>query len=263
MRIKSNGVRKAHTTNLEGKLAVVTGGGSGIGLAITNALRAAGADVMIVGRNEARLNAARGDDSRILTAVADLANPDDRVRLIEQLSGGRPLDILVNNAGSMTRIDLHNPDAQSLIEHDLALDLEAPVRLCIALLPVLRQRPEAAIVNVSTGLIYAPLAFNPGYSTAKAGLHGFTRSLRRQTHRDPIHVLEVFPPIVETELTKDFGGPKIGPEAVGAAVVKALRQDRNELRIGRAKLLYAMSRIVPNGIFSLINRAAEKRALDA
>ena len=105
------------------------------------------------------------------------------------------------------------------------------------------------------------MAFNPGYSTAKAGLHGFTRSLRRQTRGDSIHVLEVFPPIVETELTKDFGGPNIGPEAVGTAVVKALVHNRSELRIGRAKFLYSMSRIVPEGIFSMISRAAEKRAL--
>lgn len=74
--------------NLEGKFAVVTGGGSGIGLAITKTLRAAGSDVLIVGRNEARLNAARGDDSGILTVAADLINPDDRVRLIEELSSG-------------------------------------------------------------------------------------------------------------------------------------------------------------------------------
>jgi uncharacterized oxidoreductase len=246
--------------NLNGKFALVTGGGSGIGLAITKALRAAGSDVLIVGRNETRLDSARGDDSRISTVTADLANPRDRVRLIEQLSSGRPLDILVNNAASMTRIDLRNPDAQSLVQHDLALDLSAPIHLCIALLPALRQRPEAAIVNVSTGLIYAPLALNPGYATAKAGLHAFTRSLRRQTRPDSIHVLEVFPPIVDTELTKDFGGPKIEPEAVGAAIVKALVKRRYELRVGRAKFLYSMSRIVPNGIFSMINRAAEKRA---
>lgn len=200
--------------NLEGKFAVVTGGGSGIGLAITRALRAAGSDVLIVGRSEARLDAARGDDSRILTAVADLADPDDRNRLIEQLGNGGPLDILVNNAGSMTRIDLHDPNAHSLLEHDVALDLAAPVHLCIALLPLLRQRPEAAIVNVSTGLVYAPLAFNPGYSIAKAGLHAFTRSLRRQTRHDSIDVLEVFPPLVDTELTSGYGGPKIGAEAV-------------------------------------------------
>ena len=66
--------------NPEGKFAVVTGGGSGIGLAITKALRAAGSEVLIVGRNETRLNAARGDDSLILTVAADLANADDRGR---------------------------------------------------------------------------------------------------------------------------------------------------------------------------------------
>jgi uncharacterized oxidoreductase len=254
-------VGRENAMDLTGKFALVTGGGSGIGLAITKALRAAGSDVLIVGRDETRLNAARGADLGISTVAADLAKPDDRVRLIEQLNSGRPLDILVNNAGSMTRIDLHNPNAQSLIDHDVALDLAAPVHLSIALLPALRQRAEAAIVNVSTGLIYAPLALNPGYSTAKAGLHAFTRSLRRQTRADSIHVLEVFPPLVDTELTRDYGGPKIGPEAVGTAVVRALVHRRSELRIGRAKFLYVMSRIVPEGIFSMINGAVEKRAL--
>jgi uncharacterized oxidoreductase len=245
---------------LEGNFAVVTGGGSGIGRAITEALRAAGADVLIVVRNETRLRAARGNDSGILTLTADLADAADRNRLIEQLSDGRPLDILINNAGSMTRIDLHDANARSLMDDDVTVDLAAPVHLSIALLPVLLERPEAAIVNVSTGLVYAPLAMNPGYSTAKAGLHAFTRSLRRQTRSDRIHVLEVFPPLVETELTKDYGGPKIGPEPVGKAVVKALTTGKSEVRVGRAKFLYAMSRIVPNGIYSTINRTVEKRA---
>jgi uncharacterized oxidoreductase len=245
---------------LDGKFAVVTGGGSGIGLAITKALRAAGSDVLFVGRNETRLRAARGNDSGILTFTADLADAADRTRLIEQLSNGRPLDILINNAGSMTRIDLRDPNAHSVLHDDIAVDLSAPVHLCIALLPVLLERPEAAIVNVSTGLVYAPLAINPGYATAKAGLHAFTRSLRRQTHRDPGQVLEVFPPIVETELTKDYRRPKIGPEPVGKAVVRALAKGKSEVRIGRAKFLYAMSRIVPDGIYSIINRTVEKRA---
>jgi uncharacterized oxidoreductase len=97
-------------------------------------------------------------------------------------------------------------------------------------------------------------------STAKAGLQAFTRSLRRQTRRDTVRVPEVFPPNVETEWTRDYGGPKIGPDSVGKAVVKALAKGDNEVRIGRAKLLYAMSRIAPHGIYSIINGAAEKRA---
>jgi uncharacterized oxidoreductase len=160
----------------------------------------------------------------------------------------------------MTRIDLRDPSAHSLLEDDVAVDLAAPVHLSLGLLPVLLKRPEAAIVNVSTGLVYAPLAINPGYSIAKGGLHAFTRSLRRQTRRDPIPVLEVFPPIVETELTREYGGPKIGADAVGKAVVKALAKGKSGVRIGRAKVLYAMSRLAPNGIYSIINGAAEKRA---
>jgi short-subunit dehydrogenase involved in D-alanine esterification of teichoic acids len=82
---------------LKGKFAGVTGGGSGIGLAITNALRAAGWDVLIVGRNETWLQAARGNDSHISALAADLAHNDDRRRLIDRLHTGRPLDILINS----------------------------------------------------------------------------------------------------------------------------------------------------------------------
>jgi uncharacterized oxidoreductase len=120
---------------LLGKFAVVTGGGSGIGLAVTRALRKAGSEVLIVGRNEARLRAARGDDAGIHALAADLCDASGRARLIERVKSGQPLEILVNNAASMTRIDLHDPNARPLIDNDIALDLAAPVHLSIASLP--------------------------------------------------------------------------------------------------------------------------------
>lgn len=243
---------------LEGKFAVVTGGGSGIGLAITMALRAAGADVLIVGRNPQRLASAQGRDTGITTFVADLAKGSDRDRLVDYLAGGRPLDVLVNNAGTMTDIDLHDRCAMLTMENELALDLSAPIHLTMSLLPLLLGRPDAAVVNVSTGLIYAPFGRAPGYATAKAGVHAFSQALRHQTRRDALHVLEVLPPTVDTELTSGYGGSKIKPDAVGAAVVKALTKGTTELRVGQAKFLYAMARVAPNTIFTLMNRVADK-----
>jgi len=243
---------------LDGKFAVVTGGGAGIGLATTAALRVAGANVLIVGRSPERLDAARGTDTGITSFVADLAEERDRDRLVAHLAENRPLDVVVNNAGTMTDVDLHDRDVMWKAKHELALDLWAPMHLTIALLPILLSRREAAVVNVSTGLIYAPFGRTPGYAAAKAGVHAFTQALRHQTRHDALQVLEVLPPTVDTELASGYGGSKIKPEAVGTAGAKALTKGTAELRLGRVKFLYPMSRLAPNAIFSMMNKVAGK-----
>lgn len=163
----------------------------------------------------------------------------------------------------MTDIDLHDRCATLTMNSELALDLSAPMHLTISLLPILLDRPEAAVVNISTGLVYAPFGRMPGYAVAKAGVHAFSQALRHQTRRDGLHVLEVLPPTVDTELTSKYGGSKLTPEKVGAAVAKALANNTTELRIGQTKFLYAMSRIAPNAIFTMMNKAADGLAVKA
>lgn len=268
-RIAGKGMRrlgasaKGITVKLKGKFAVVTGGGSGIGLAVTRALRSASVEALIVGRDPQRLAAAQGRDPGISTFVADLTDEGDRDRLVEYVAGGRELDVLVNNAGTMTDIDLHDGCALLAMENELALDLTAPMHLTMSLMPILLGRPESAVVNVSTGLVYAPFGRMPGYAVAKAGVHAFSQALRHQSRGDVLHVLEVLPPTVDTELTSAYGGSKIRPEIVGSAVVNALSKDKPELRIGQAKFLYAMSRIAPNAIFTMMNKAADTLAAKA
>lgn len=130
-------------------------------------------------------------------------------------------------------------------------------------MPILLGRPKSAVVNVSTGLVYAPFGRMSGYSVAKAGVHAFSQSLRHQTRSNTLHVLEVLPPSVDTDLTSRYGGSKIQPEKVGSAVAKALANDTTELRIGQTRFLYAMSRIAPNAIFTMMNKAADNLAAKA
>lgn len=249
--------------NIAGKHALVTGGAAGIGLAITRALSNAGASVLVVGRNQARLDAARVGFPRVTTFSADLSRVDERKRLVDHVSKGLPpVDILVNNAGTMQYFDLIGADAMRRLEAELALDLHAPIHLATALLPHLLGRPEAAIVNVTTGLVYAPFGITPGYSAAKGGLHAFTRSLRWQTRQSRLKVLELMPPAVETDLTSNYAGPKISPEKVASALVKGLRAGRDEVRPGMTRALHVMSRIAPGFIFEAINKAADKTPLD-
>ena len=247
---------------IEGKHALVTGGAAGIGLAITRALTAAGASVLVVGRDKAKLEGVRNLTPRITTFTADLTDHAERERLIEHVRLNAPLDILINNAGTMQYFTLTAPDALARIDRELALDLQAPIHLATALLSGLLQRPEAAIVNVTTGLVYAPFGNTPGYSAAKGGLHAFTRSLRWQTRRSRVHVVDLLPPAVRTDLTARYDGPKIGPDKVAIALLDALRTGRAEVRPGQSKALYAMSRIAPGFIFRALNTRADKAPLD-
>ena len=248
--------------NIEGKHVLVTGGAAGIGLAITRALTAAGASVLVVGRDAAKLEGVRNLTPCVTTFAADLTDGGECRRLVQHVHAGAPLDILVNNAGTMQYFALTAPNALARTDRELALDLQAPIHLAIALLPRLLERPEAAIVNVTTGLVYAPFGNTPGYSAAKGGLHAFTRSLRWQTRHSRVQVVELLPPAVETDLTARYEGSKIGPDKVAAALLHALRTGRTEVRPGQSKALYAMSRIAPGFIFRALNSQADKAPLD-
>ena len=116
--------------DLKGKSAVITGGGSGIGLAITRALQSEGAKTLIVGRDRARLNAVRGGNTLISMYAADVSKGSERDGLIQHLlKGSSPVDIFINNAGTMQSIDLHKDGALSLLDNELALDLYAPIHI--------------------------------------------------------------------------------------------------------------------------------------
>lgn len=249
--------------DLENKTAVVTGGGTGIGLAITRAFVDAGAHVIIVGRDATRLDRVREELGNITSIQADLAVAPDRDRLIHTLlEGDRPLDLLINNAGIMQYFSLIDPRALERLDAELALDLHAPIHLSTALLPHLLARPRAAIVNVTTGLIYAPFGNTPGYSAAKAGLHGFTQSLRWQTRDTTLKVVELMPPAVDTELTRRYDGSKTDTVSVAKALMAGLASDADEIRPGQSAALYAMSRLAPGFIYRTLNKAADKAPLD-
>ena len=116
--------------------------------------------------------------------------------------GSRPIDVLINNAGMGANHDfrLAPPDPEN-DERTLWLNLHAPIRLIVRLMPVLRTRPEAMIVNVTSGLAIAPNAGAPVYCATKAALRSYTMALRGQLKGTGVHVLEALPPMVDTQMT--------------------------------------------------------------
>ena len=113
------------------------------------------------------------------------------------------LNVLVNNAGIQRQVRLADSEPWERTHEEIAVNLEAPIHLVRLFVPHLLQQPRAAIVNVTSGLSFSPLASVPVYCATKAALHSFTLSLRHQLKDTPVQVIEIIPPAVDT----DLGGP--------------------------------------------------------
>lgn len=166
-----------------GNTILITGGGSGIGLAMAKAFLAAGNKVIICGRRAAVLKKASEDNPGLITRVCDLVREDECLKLRDWLQQDCPqVNILVNNAGIQRDIDFRQ-GLQDLLhgESELAVNLAAPIFLSAALVPLLKDKEGAAILNVSSGLGFVPAAKMPIYSATKAGLHAFSMALRHQS----------------------------------------------------------------------------------
>ena len=144
--------------NLTGNTILITGGGSGIGRALAEQLHQRGNQVIIAGRRRASLDAATADNRGMHSLVLDTADPASIASAAARLTQDFPtLNVLVNNAGIMRLENIKNASATDA-EAIVATNLLGPIRLTAALLPHLLQQPSAAILNVSSGLAFVPLA---------------------------------------------------------------------------------------------------------
>ena len=240
-----------------GNTILITGGGTGIGFSLARAFVQAGNQVIVCGRREAKLAEAKRKIPALETVVCDVASPQARQKLFEQTTRRFPeLNVLVNNAGIQRQIDFRQ-GLQDLEagENEILSNFDAPVQLSALFIPHLLRQPEAAIINITSGLGFTPLAFLPIYCATKAAVHSLTLSLRHQLKGTSVKVFEVIPPTVDTELdrgARDRRGQKdrgIHPDEVAAATLPALAADQFELAIGAAARL----RSDPETMFAMIN----------
>ena len=237
---------------------LITGGSSGIGLAMAKALVSKGNTVLICARTEAKLAEAKRIIPKVHTVKCDISDPLEQDALISYIHAHFPkLNILINNAGMMQQLDLTN-GAYCLedVSREVNTNFLAPLDLTQRLLPLLQKQAQAAIINISSGLAYVPMASSPVYCASKAALHSYTQSLREQLKQISIKVFEVLPPTVDTAMTKDLATSKLSPEAFAKQVLKKLERNKSEIRVGQSRALYAMSRLAPGFIYSLLNRTA-------
>jgi uncharacterized oxidoreductase len=225
---------------------LITGGGSGIGFALAANLLERGHRVIACGRDEARLRAAKSSLAGLETIAANVASAASRASLLGWLRWNAPdLSMLVNNAGVQNALDLRSSDvAMENVESEIGINLNAPILLTLAALPILRQSPNATIVNVTSALAFCPLAEVPVYCATKAALHSFTLSLRHQL-AGVARVVELAPPIVATGLDRagrrpaTGGPPVITPEAFATEALDRLFAGENEIVVGMARGLRA------------------------
>lgn len=228
---------------IAGKTVLVTGGTDGIGRQLALQLQALGADVVITGRNAERLSRARSEGMEAI--AADLTGPDGIEAVMRGLAG-RSVDILVNNAGMGSTHDYRvaQPDPAG-DEAALWLNLHAPIRLIGALMATLKTRPEAMIVNVTSGLAIAPSAGTPVYCATKAALRSYTQSLRAQLKGTHIHVIEALPPVVDTAMTTALSGRKLSPQECARQIIAAMQSNAAEANVGMVRILKAVNQVAP------------------
>ena len=229
---------------ITGNTVLITGGGTGIGLALAQALLQRGNEVIVCGRRADRLTAARSANPGLRVRVADVSDAASRADLVTWVRDAFPrTNVLINNAGVQHLVDLGGGVAEMVkADEEIAINLAAPIHLTSMLLPVLTGQRESAIVNVSSGLGFAPLARMPVYCATKAALHSLTMSLRHQLRATSVKVFEVIPPVVTSELGAVHRPPEVNrsampAETAAAAIVAALEGDVLEVAIGEAENL--------------------------
>jgi uncharacterized oxidoreductase len=232
---------------LTGNTVLITGGAAGIGFAFAERFIKAGNKVIVCGRREAKLLEAKEKYPELITRVCDVTKESDRIALFDWVTSEHPdINVLINNAGIQQRYHVLKTNAKeewSYYSQEIASNIEAPFHFAMLFAPYFANKDYGAILNISSGLAFTPMAITPIYSATKAAVHSFTMSLRHQLEDTSIEVIEVAPPAVNTDLggigLHTFGAPV---DEFADAIFKGLEAGKIEIGYGRAEKAMRMSR---------------------
>ena len=242
---------------LRGKTVLLTGASGGIGQAIALQLAAAGARLVLVARNTARLATLQAElvakhpaDHQIFSA--DLTKEQERQDLLAFVRGLQGIDLLINNAG----ISQFGLVAQQDYATQLSTNLLMPMLLTQTLLPELQSKSAAMIVNVGSAFGSIGYPGFTGYSASKFGLRGFTEALKRELSDSAVQVLYFAPRATDTSINSDavvamnreLGNQSDSPALVAAALVQQIQQDQARRFIGWPEQLFVRVNAVLPGI---------------
>ncbi|WP_263358423.1 SDR family oxidoreductase [Acidicapsa ligni] len=233
--------------NIQGNTILITGGGSGIGRGLAEALQKQGNKIIIAGRRESVLQETAKANPGMEYAVLDTSNAGSIQAAAAKLTSQYPdLNVVINNAGVQRVIDFAAGYDDAAAQEEISTNISGVLRMAAAFLPHLRTKASATIVNISSGLAFVPMARYPVYSATKAFVHSFSMSLRLQLKDTSVRVVELAPPWVGTDLDASHPeraahegmSPMPLPAFINAAM-EELASDEDELKVAGAKFLYA------------------------
>lgn len=244
--------------NIKCKTILITGGGSGIGLESAKQFLAEGARVIITGRNQDKLEAAKKLLPSVIIIKSDVENPEDSKELFEKVASLGGIDILYNNAGvgsPALNLGMANEQILKNAVYEMNINYFGVIRLNTLFIDMLKSRKEGAIINTTSILSIVPALEEPTYSATKAALSFYTRTLRKNLEilGSAVKVFELLPPVVETEMTAQRKDKKMTPEELVKALITGIKKNRYTIRVGDTKLLYVVNRFFPQLAFNLVN----------
>jgi len=225
---------------LTGNTIFITGGGSGIGRALAEALHKRGNKVIISGRRKGHLEAVVKANPGIKAIELDIADPDNIKAVAQKLIREHPdLNVLINNAGIMEPDQAAGIIDEKLLTSTVTTNLLGPIRLTSALVNQLKSRRGVILYNTSV-LGFVPLAVTAVYSATKAALHSYALSQRFLLRDSGVRVLEMVPPWVRTELmNSQEAEPAMPLDQFIFETLEALGTDAEEILVEAAKPLRA------------------------
>ena len=224
---------------LTGNTIFITGGGSGIGRGLAEALHGLGNRVIISGRRKGHLEATTKANPGMQSVELNVEDPASIASVSRRLVADYPkLNVLINNAGIMQVDDAAGVIDDALLTSTVTTNLLGPIRLTSALIEHLKKQEKAAVIYNTSVLGYVPLALTAVYSSTKAALHTYALSQRYKLRGTSVSVLEIVPPWVQTDLMKSNEEPRAMPlKEFIDETIKVLGTDAEEILVERAKLL--------------------------
>ena len=229
--------------NISGNTVFIPGSTSGIGLALAVELRARGNTVILGGRRADLLDRIAAEHPGLDTVQIDTSDPASIAAAAKEVLSAHPdLNVVVTMAGIMRIEDWHHPESfLASAESVVTTNVLGPIRLIAAFIEHLQAQPDAAVVTVSSGLAFTPLAVTPSYNASKAAIHMLSESIRLQLAGTTVQVIELVPPSVRTSLVPGQESSEVAmplDEFIAEAVaLLEAEPDAREIQVERVKFL--------------------------